>query len=482
MKAVEQPSHVLSRRPRARRGERAPELGATDLKLSSLWKGLRAESMALWALCAFVFFEYIRPQQMYPIIDVLPWGLITIVVASVAAMMSRGPSHGLNALDVLGGVLLLIVVASMALAYDPALAFGEWKAVGTIVLMYFCLRAALNTPNRLLLFTIVFLILNLKFSQYSARSFATRGFSFAGFGVAGSGWFTNSGELSMQMGVFFFMSLCVLLALRPFVKNQRRWWVLMALLPGTALLTVIASSSRGGQLALAVAATLMLVKPPDFLRKLGGFAVLVVLVAIFLPQEQIDRFRTAGEDDTSQSRLAYFEIGKQIFSENPAGIGLNNWRRYYGDFYWDPEIFRRIEVSHNSYLDAFVELGLQGGIVFLLMLVAAMLMNLQTQAKLKNRTDAGSLATRGIARGINLGLLSTCIASYFMSVLYYPVFWLAFGLTSAAFQVSRSLVDGKSSTAAPGKTRRRVPNARALRPAAAAALDRAEAPWSVQGP
>ncbi len=431
-----EPAHRPLRRQRA--GKPA-ELAAKDLTLRSFWNGLKAESIGLILLCVYMTFEYVRPQQMYSFIDVLPWGLISIVLCTISAAVSQGRSHGLNFLDVLCGIFLIVLALSMVTAYDPAAAIASWLTVASTVMLFFCVRSILSTANRILIFTICFAIINLKFSQYSARAFLS-----GRYGSKGAGWFSNSGELAMQMGVAFFLSLCVLLALRPYVAQRWRWWLLMALFPGTALLAVLGSASRASQLGLAVAATLMLIKPPQLLRKIVSLSVLVALVAVLLPESQKERFRSAGEDDTSKSRLAYFEIGKTIVRDNPQGIGYANWRSYYSTYHWDTSVFSRIEVSHNSYIDAFAELGYHGGGLFVILLLASFGMNLKTQLRLKRREDVSSIVTRGVARGLNLGLLSTCIAAYFMSVLYYPVFWLGFAMTSAAYQVSRSLVQGQA--------------------------------------
>ncbi len=454
------PTAPQYRRPfRSVRSSGPMELEARNLTLRSMWRGLKAESAALMILCAYVLFEYLRPQEMYPIIDVIPWGLTTIALSTLGALSIRNGAKGVNMLDGLFLLFIFVLSASMVTAYSPAAALKGWSTAATIALLYFCVKSILNTPNRLLLFTIVFVIINLKFSQHATRSFVTRGFSFAHWGVAGSGFFKNSGELAMQMGVGFFISLCVLLALRPYVQNRRRWWALMVLFPGTMMITVVASSSRGGQLALLAVLVLMLIKPPQLVKKLASLIAVFGFLALVLPDEQLDRFGTAGEDDTSLSRKAYWEIGRLILDDNPMGIGYMNWAPFYRDFYWNPSIFPRVEASHNTYLDAFVELGYQGGVLFFILLLVAVAMNLTTQARLKKVAGPASSAVRGIARGVNLGLLSASIAGFFMSVLYYPVFWLALAMTSAAYQVSHCIVKS-----APRSEPHRVAPARRRRP------------------
>ena len=418
----------------------SPELPAADLRLRSLLSGLAQGSPALILLCVYFMFEYLRPQQMYPVIDVIPWGMTTILLCTVASLLTRERVPGFNAVDGLCLLFMGTLVASMFTAYSPAQSLKAWTTAATMALMYFCVRQILGTPQRLLLFTLFFVLVSFKFSQHSARSFAGRGFSFAHWGVSGSGWFHNSGELALQMGVGFCISLCLLLALRPWVENRWRWWLLVALFPGTMLVTVAASSSRGGQLALAVAAVLMLLKPPQLLRKLAALAILLALFAWLIPAEQMERWRNAGEDGTSTARLSYWDSGLRILEDYPWGIGFNNWTQVYGNYHWDTAEVGKLTLSHNSFLDAFVEFGYHGGILFLLLLLTSFAVNLATQRRLRERQDVASAACRAVARGVNFGLLVTCIAGYFMSVLHYPMFWVAFAMTSATRQVSLGLL------------------------------------------
>ena len=79
-------------------------------------------------------------------------------------------------------------------------------------------------------------------------------------------------------------------------------------------------------------------------------------------------------------------------------------------------------------------------ILFLLMLLTTFLMNMKTQREMLTISDVEAVTMASIAKGINLGLLGTLVASLFMSVLFYPVFWLAFALTSALKQTSKKKI------------------------------------------
>lgn len=418
-----------------------------DLRLRSFIAGFRAESAALWFLCFYIFMEYIRPQGMYPVLDILPWGQVAILGAVASVFMTRSKALGFGAMDKLFIVFSITVLFSIIFAWDVDASLKHWTTYTSWILMYFCVVSVLTTPNRLLLFTIFFLIINFKLSQHGARTFAMRGFSFAHWGLAGSpGWFHNSGEFALQMVVIFSMSLTLLLAFREQIEKRIRWWVLLLLFPGTAALTVIGSSSRGGQIALVAVVLILVLKGRRLFRNLAILAVLISLALYILPEEQLARFHSAGEDKTSELRLIHWEHAMDVIKHNPLGIGYRNWISYYADKY-QPE---KVEQIHNTVLEAFVDLGYPGGVLFLIMLLTAIVMNFKTAREMRGIDSVEARAVRAIAAGVNLGLLGTFIAAYFMSVLFYPMFWLAFALTSAMRHVSLyKLKELKNNTADP---------------------------------
>lgn len=421
-----------------------------SIEFRAFVSGFRAESAALWFLCFYIFMEYIRPQAMYPVLNILPWGQFSILACVASVFITGNKANGLGAMDNMFIAFSILVILSIVFAWSPAASLKEWTAYTSWVLMYFCVVSILTTPNRIFLFTLVFIIINFKLSQHGARTFALRGFSFAGWGLSGSpGWFHNSGEFSLQMVVLFSMSLSVLLTLREYIKKSLRWWVLMILFPGTAALSVIGSSSRGGQLALVAVLLIILMRGGHYFRKTLIVIMLVYAGQYFLPEEQIARFSTAGDDETSELRLMHWENAIDVIKNNPWGIGYRNWIPYYRENY-NPEI---VQAIHNTVLEAFVELGYLGGILFVLMLITAFVMNVKTIYEMKRVEGAEGKSVAAIALGVNLGLLGTFIAALFMSVLYYPMFWLAFALTSALRHISKNMINTHKRPSVPSRKR-----------------------------
>lgn len=241
----------------------------------------------------------------------------------------------------------------------------------------------------------------------------------------------------MEMVIFFAMSWPVLIALRPYLARTL-WLILFLLLPGTALLTVLGASSRGGQLGLLLVIALIVIASRLNWRVVAGVVVVVVVGYSVLPDAQKDRFGTAGDDVTSQSRLTVWAQGIEVFEDHPlTGIGYRNWGAY-------GEAHLRVMSSelpqtalHNSTLQAFVELGILGGALFLALVVGTFVVNARTRRRFREQgPDSGWL--RATALGLDLSLAGGFVAGQFMSVLYYPMFWLTFSLTAALSNMSRA--------------------------------------------
>lgn len=410
-----------------------PVISAHDLRLRSFITSFRAETVAFWFLCFYIFVEYLRPQNMYPAIDILPWGQLAIIASVVSVFLTKSQPLGFGAMDKLFVVFSIIVFLSGVFAWSTDASIREWTAYASWILMYFCVVSVLTTPNRLLLFTIFFILINFKMSQHGARVFAMRDFGFAHWGLSGApGWFHNSGEFALQMVIAFSMSLALLLALREQVERKIRWWLLIFLFPLTAALSVMGSSSRGGQLALAVVILVLLLSGRRVWRNMAVITVMIIAIANVLPQEQLERFDSIGEDRTSESRLMLWEHAIETIKYNPMGIGYKNWADYYETIYQPVNL----EEIHNTILESFVELGYPGGILFMVMIITAFVMNRRSRRDALTVKTVEGRTVAAIAAGLNLGLLGTLVAAFFMSVLFYPMFWLAFAFTSALRHVS----------------------------------------------
>ena len=429
-------------RPRRGQQDAGPLL---ELQPRALWTAFRKESFAFWALCLYVMIEYVRPQQVYPGIDVVPWGQITIALALLGSVFEPSSRRRFFFLD---GMLLLytaIVFASLVVAYDPGWGIAHLVPYINWLLLYYLATVIITSERRLFLFFLTFLLWSLKMSQHGTRILVSRGFGFADWGATGApGWFENSGEFAIQMCIMLPMSLHMILALR---DRWPKWKTLglLGLLPGTAALSIIASSSRGGQLAGAMA---LLVVNGQSRRRWRGFILVGVLLPamwFIIPPEQKERFSSMGEDKTSTVRLDYWRDGLKIMKEHPAlGVGYENWYPYYRRYY-NP----RGQVPHNIFIQAGSELGYTGVAAFVVLIVGTFMANARTRKRAKYVPEWGPFL-RTFAFGLDASLVGFLVAGFFVTVLYYPFFWMNYAFTAAVYLITeRSARRARAAAAAP---------------------------------
>ncbi len=405
-----------------------------EVRVASIWKGVRQENAAFWWLCIYIFFEYVRPQSVYPVIDILPWTQLAIMMACISALVDPSVKWVRNPENVWLIMFFVITLFSSYFAFEPLVSWSKLQIVLNWVIIYFLILTIINTEKRLVIFILLFILVNFKMSQHGFFSFATRGFSFASWGVKGSpGWFSNSGEFGIAMTIFVPLSIAFILSLKTYWGKFKK--LVFYFMPFTGLMTIVATSSRGAQLAIIVVGIWFLLKTRLGLKSVIGVILIGFMLYSVLPDKQKERFESMGKDDTSTQRLEYWKFGLDIMQEYPGlGIGYGNWLDYCWYIY--PNGLGRenkCEQSHNSFIEVGSELGLVGLLVFFIMLMYVFIMNARTR-KYAEKFDNKLLLY--LAYGLDGGLVGYLISGFFIAAFFYPFFWMQMAMTSALYQVT----------------------------------------------
>ncbi len=172
----------------------------------------------------------------------------------------------------------------------------------------------------------------------------------------------ESGDILRLVGTGIFQDpndMCVLLATAVLLGLYRLadqawslfrflWLAPLALLIYAILLT----HSRGGFLALLVGVSVLLVM--RFGKRVGIVMVLLLIPGIFLGLSGTRQATFSTGSGTGHSRIELWSTGLLVMRQTPIfGVGVGEYAVYAG------------QVAHNSYLHAFVETGLLGGLFFL---------------------------------------------------------------------------------------------------------------------
>lgn len=416
------------------------------LKVSSLWKGAKQEHVSLWFLCAYFLFEYVRPQILYPSIDILPWAFLFMVLALIAAVTDKSVTWVSSPLNKLLIAFGLIIIISSIFSDYPRASWDERNTILTWVIVYFLLISIVNSERRLLLFLLVYMLLNLKMSQHGAYNWIRRGFSFASYGLIGSpGWFRNSGEYAIQMLIYGSLALAYVVSFRNYWGKYKKWLMIAA--AATGYIAVVGASSRGSQLGL------LIIFAWGLLKIRGGFKFLILVITLgialyhLLPEQEIKRIQSSGEDNTSLQRLAYWKIGVEIAEEHPLlGIGYANWLPYVTRLY--PEgvgPLKIVQVPHSIYIQAAAEMGFTGAICFIIMALVAFSVNAKTR-KLVKDTNCNYIFY--LTYGLDAGLIGFLVAGAFVTVLYYPFFWIQIAMIVMLNNVAKNIIAKEKPNAA----------------------------------
>ena len=396
-----------------------------EMRPQAIWQALRAEHVSVIALCIYLLFEYIKPEQNYPIFGILPFLRIAWMISLVAAFSDKLAGVRNSPLNWLVPLFLVHCFASAVLAFDSAYSFQRLDVTYMWVLIFFLITGVITTERRLFLFVIAYFIANLKMSQFGFFSWAKRGFGFANYGLTGAGWFRNSGELGLEMTMFFAYTLCLAMLLRQYWSGWRKW--LMYFLPFSAAAVVVGSSSRGAIVgAIAVLFYLSLFSRKKIRAWLSS-SLLIVVAYYIMPPQFIARFHTAGQDPTSLSRIFYWAKAKEMMRAHPwFGAGYYNWIPYYKAHYFDPTLYWRVEEAHNTFWQLGAEIGYLGLGLFILLIVVSFFMNWKSERLCRR---PGFEFLRAWALGMNAAGVGMVVASIFLTAWFMPNYWFHFAFT-----------------------------------------------------
>lgn len=397
--------------------------GLYSLSPTAIWSFMRRQPPSFWLVLTYLFFEYVRPQTIYEPLMGPPYAKVVVILALGAFVLERRKIR-LGTTEVLLALFSVIVVASSIGAFYPSLSYDRLSVYFSWVIIYVLIANTVDTEERFLVFMLCFLLYSFKMSQFGTRSWAQSGFAFREWGTTGApGFFHNSGEFGIQMCIFLPLMVAFIQALGDYWRPWMRWtaWAVA----GTSVTGIVGSSSRGAILGLAAVGLWLLAKSP---RKIRGFFALITLAAVvyaIIPSEQKDRLEAMGSDPTSVSRSTYWKHGLEIMRDSPIlGIGYSNWARYHAANYGTPAL------PHNIFIEAGAELGYTGLVVFLALMISTFFINRNTRRLAKRRPDGGRFAFF-MAHGLDGAMVGFIVSGFFVTVLYYPYFWISLAMTVA---------------------------------------------------
>jgi O-antigen ligase len=402
------------------------------LRLRRIATHMAREHFSFWMICCYLLFEYVRPQAILPSIDVAPWPSIFLGLALAGRVVDRDTKWVSDPANLLMSAFMVVFLAASITAVYPDWAWIHFQEMLSWFVVYFLVVNTVTTERRLLIFVGLFLVASYKLSFFGARTWIMRGFSFEPWGIQGPhGFFMNSGELTVQMLMFAPVAYYLAVFLRPHISRLK--FALLMTMPITAALTVLGASSRGSQLGLAYQSYRVFLRERLTLKSIAIVAAAVAIGWNLLPAEQKERFSAAGSDSTSVQRLLYWKHGLEMIRDHPVlGVGPNNFPPYYEDHWPEDMLMGSTQVPHNIFIQVGTDVGVTGLLLFVALIWRSFSISRSVRAMALDDKPFGALAN-----GFLIGLWGFLISGQFVTIAYYPFFWINLAMTVALGSIAR---------------------------------------------
>jgi O-antigen ligase len=415
-----------------------PKMGAVATNLRLPDGGATRElhwTFAFLAVLFYAFMEYSRLPEMYTVLQPLQLGKISVALLGIGYLASsksrRATKPVSHTIDVAMIVFILANFVASCLAnfqnkvWDNMLDVAFWGVV------YFALTRILSNTWQIRILLLLILLLNLKFAQHTIRSYhsaRSEGQSdmaiimTGGAGAGGASFFGNVADLGLALCVVWGIVWAWLVGKAENKKLVRIFLIVCFVL---YFLAILFCGSRGAVVGAGAIALVALAKSR---RKF--MAILLVLIVglgvwLILPQASKIRFQHAwaGDDANANSRIAFWEIGMDMWKHNPVfGIGP-------GIFAFENPFHM---VSHSVYIQVLAESGLVGTLSWTVMLLLFFKVNWRTRKRMLASGPEGRRSLEYcLALGLDLGMVGYLSSGAFLAVLYYPHFWILLSLSVA---------------------------------------------------
>jgi len=384
----------------------------------------------------YLALEYGRPQDLIPALQPLHLPAI-VIVSLLVSLLQHGRLRLGEGRSKLFIAFLVLMAVHVPFAVNNYWAFHTTRGMLITFVAYIAIVTFVNSFKKFQSMVNVLIGIHI----YLAIS----GILMGGTGIGG--FLGDENDFSVALNMI--IPLSFFLGLAAHTGSKRIWYFLGT---GVFLFCNLLTFSRGGfvgLLAVALHGWLRAVK------KVRSTIAVVVLALAFLfvapdtywKEMQTILPETQNREGTAEGRMYSWRAAWKMFLNNPiVGVGPGNFPWHFGRY--EPRKGLKGKslagrAAHSLYFTLIPELGIIGTILFGYMLYAS-LKDLRFVRKVARRTfyTPAQTDTHHYQKIENLALAlegSVCgflISGIFLSVLYYPLFWIWMGIVAAFKQIA----------------------------------------------
>lgn len=223
-----------------------------------------------------------------------------------------------------------------------------------------------------------------------------------------------------------------------FMISKAKQWRAVALLAGIlAVNTIVLCRTRSAFVGLLAGGIIaMMMVPRGWRLKMYASIIFACIGAGSLADAHFwDRMKTIlhpaeyATDGAIQSRIELWTVAQEMFLDHPFGVGVGRFKDYahlYNTGEYEHAFDEPGRVAHNSYLLCITELGIQGFVLFVL-IICVVLLRLHKCIRMAPDSDDPP-SSRLLAYGCFLSVVIYLTSAAFTDRLYTESFWWVLAL------------------------------------------------------
>jgi O-antigen ligase len=379
----------------------------------------------LVAFVMLVFVEYWRPQDILTPLAALKPGLITLGVVVIFLLRTFDKVDLEDAILRAAFAFLAVVTLGIFVAVNQRFWYWSLQAVATSVAVWMLAAPILlrtqqtrRSVLRLMLLTFMFLAMwALTHNGLGPGSFLTD---------------ENDLGLALVIGVAFAWGASI-------NESSRAWRCIAVAGLGLMVAGVIVTGSRGAFVGLVGTVMGIVCLSPRVFRTLMVLSLVIAMSIPLVPAEYLGEVQSIGDqqDSTRKERLYSWNRGLEMYVANPViGVGAGNFPWRVGEFEQSPKALAEREglfsiagrVVHSLYFQLLPETGTLGGIAYFSALFLALI---RARRYLRSGDCDADDSYKQLAMSVGAGLVGFSLGAAFISVLFYPHFWMLVGFAIA---------------------------------------------------
>ncbi|MFX0133194.1 MAG: O-antigen ligase family protein [Candidatus Hodarchaeota archaeon] len=378
--------------------------------------------IAFFLVLAFLILEYVRPQDLIPVLGNLRPGVFLTLLLAIFWFFAYDKSSLKENQTIFFILMLILMTIYIPFAHNNFFAYITTKYMWLKLPFFLGIIAFVNSRKKLDIYITLWMIIG-----YYIIIKGT-----LGKGIGGSSFLDDENEfclfVNMLLPFFYF-----------FLIYERKLKGKLFYLIGIILsvVAIITSFSRGGFIGFLSVCLIICLKTS---KKILFFSIIILISSVFFFFSNQSYFKEIGtikniNEGTALTRIQLWKAAWKMWKDNPFGVGPNNFTCCVHKY--QPKEMKRSMwgvQTHSLYFTLLADLGIFG--VFLWFSI--LYYNIKDIIKLKNLKEHPDTEIRKyyyLSLAYLVSLVGYLSSGMFVSVLYYSHFYCLTAIIMATRRV-----------------------------------------------